>query len=530
MSDSEKRPASPAEVWINGMWRAAQGSETFSAFDPTRGVPLDGTYPVSDWSDCEEALAAAESAFTQLQTLPRAVIADFLRRYAAGLESDAEGLAMIAAAETGLPFSPRLKDVELPRTVGQLRQAASACESGDWALPTIDTAAGIRSVHAALGPVLVIGPNNFPFAFNGIAGGDFAAAVAAGNPVIAKGHPSHPETTRRMAVLASQAAEQAGLPAGSIQLLYRMSGEDGLKMMRDPRLASVGFTGSKSAGLRIKQACDAVGKPVYLEMSSINPVVMLPGALQERGEALSQEFSGSCMMGAGQFCTNPGLVLLIAGKETSEFIGRVRDAFAAAPGGTLLSPGVKEAALSGITTVQSAGAELLVGGGPVEENGRIGIQNTLLQVTSETFLRQPEALQTEMFGPVSLMVVAKDVAEAEQVLSHMEGNLTGSVYSSQSGADDEYYAILAPLLRRKVGRLLNDKMPTGVAVSPAMNHGGPFPATGHPGFTAVGIPASLRRFSALHCYDGVRPERLPASLQDGNPMGAWRYVDGQWTR
>jgi NADP-dependent aldehyde dehydrogenase len=181
---------------------ASTGCDSFAALDPATGRPLAERFPVSDRAECERALAAADAAFARLATVPRDEIARFLDEYAAAIDAHADELAALAAHETGLPVSPRLKDVELPRTTGQLRQAAAACREGSWALPTIDTKGGIRSVHAALGPVLVIGPNNFPFAFNGIAGGDFAAALAAGNPVIAKGHPSHPATTRRLAELA----------------------------------------------------------------------------------------------------------------------------------------------------------------------------------------------------------------------------------------------------------------------------------------------------------------------------------------
>lgn len=517
-----------AQVWIDGRWTASTGGDTFTAIDPATGRPLAERFPVSDRAECERALAAADAAFAQLAAVPRDEIARFLDEYAAAIDAHADELAALAAHETGLPVSPRLKDVELPRTTGQLRQAAAACREGSWALPTIDTKAGIRSVHAAIGPVLVIGPNNFPFAFNGVAGGDFAAALAAGNPVIAKGHPSHPATTRRLAELADGALRTCGLPTGAVQLIYRMSGADGLAMMRDARLAAVGFTGSKAAGLRIKQACDEAGKPSYLEMSSVNPVILLPGAIRERAADLAQEFATSCLMGAGQFCTNPGLVVLPAGKETDAFVADVGGRFAAAPSGTLLSPQVRDALLAAVGEVRDAGADLVTGGGAVAGD-RVAVENTLLTVTGARFLAEPRRLQTEMFGPVSLFVVAADVDEMLAVVSHLEGNLTGSIYSSRTGDDDAAYRRVEPLLRRRVGRLLNDKMPTGVAVSAAMNHGGPFPATGHPGFTAVGIPAALRRFSMLQCYDAVRPERLPEVLGDGNPAGTWRLIDGRWT-
>jgi NADP-dependent aldehyde dehydrogenase len=418
--------------------------------------------------------------------------------------------------------------VELPRTTNQLRLAAAAALEGSWALPTIDSKLNLRSVLAPLGPVLVFGPNNFPFAYNGVAGGDFAAAIAAGNPVIAKAHPNHPGTSRLLAEEAFAAVVESGLPPATVQMIYSIAPADGLKFAADSRLGAVGFTGSRAAGMKLKAAADAVGKPAYLEMSSLNPVVVLPGALAGRGAKIAEEFTGSCLMASGQFCTSPGLVILLAGQAAEQFIAGVKAKLEGATPTALLSSGVARQLAVSLQTLRAAGAELVTGGSPLAGNK---FANTLLRVTGEAFLAAPEALQTEAFGNASLAVVARDAAEVEKIIAQLEGNLTGCIYSDPAGVDDALYSVLAPLLRSRVGRLLNDKMPTGVAVSPAMNHGGPFPATGHPGFTAVGIPASLRRFAALHCYDNVRPARLPAALQDKNPNGKmWRFIDGNWSQ
>jgi NADP-dependent aldehyde dehydrogenase len=235
-------------------------------------------------------------------------------------------------------------------------------------------------------------------------------------------------------------------------------------------------------------------------------------------------------MGTGQFCTNPGLVLLLAGAETDALVATLVEQFRSAAVGTLLSKGVASSLAENIDTLQKAGAKLLAGG-TVGGGAGYSFANTLLSTTASQFILQPERFQIEAFGNASLLVIAEDVAQVQRVLDALEGNLTGCVYSDASGSDDSLYAQLEPTLRLKVGRLLNDKMPTGVAVSSAMNHGGPYPATGHPGFTAVGIPAALRRFTALECYDNVRPERLPALLRDKNPTGnAWRLIDDDWTQ
>jgi NADP-dependent aldehyde dehydrogenase len=516
-------------VLIQGEWRASEGARSFRASNPATAEPLADEFPVSPWSEIETAVDAASAAAVQLRGTNRELFATFLEGYAANIEARSEALVEAAHRETALPVSPRLRDGELPRTVGQLRQAAEAARDGSWAVPTIDVAANIRSLYESLGPVVVIGPNNFPFAFNSIAGGDFAAAVAAGNPVIAKAHPSHPLTTTLFAEAAYEAVRDAGLPGAFVQLIYRTSREDGLKLVSHPKIGATGFTGSRTAGMALKEAADRAGKPIYLEMSSINPVIMLPGALDERLDALVDEFCASCLMGTGQFCTNPGLVVLPAGKSGEAFIAAVAKRFDKSPCGTLLAEGVRTSLLEAIKTLATAGAEVVTAGDPPSGSG-FCVNNTLLRTTAKKFNANAPTFQTEAFGNANLCVTSESVDETLALIDNLEGNLTGCIYSDTQGSDDAAYSRLAPALRPKVGRLLNDKMPTGVAVSPAMNHGGPFPATGHPGFTAVGIPASIHRFARLACYDGVRSHRLPALLRDENPTGVWRFVDANWTR
>jgi NADP-dependent aldehyde dehydrogenase len=517
-------------ILINGQWRAAQANGTFQAENPATKTALAESYPIITWQDCDAALAAASQASLELRKLPAEQVATFLETFATLLEQRLSALVDMAHAETALPKSPRLAEVEFPRTTSQLRAAAAAAREGTWSMPTIDTKNNIRAYYAPVGPVCVFGPNNFPFAFNSAAGGDFAAAVAAGNPVIAKANTSHPGTTMLLAQVAQQAAEQTKMPAATVQLLYRTSHADGERLVADPRVGAIAYTGSRHAGLKLKAAADAAGKPIYLELSSVNPVVVLPGALNERGDDIAAQFATSCLMGTGQFCTNPGLVMLIRGECTQRFLATITEKFQAAPVGTLLSRGVQTSLQQGLQTLLSAGAVQLTQAAAVDQQ-RYCHANTLLQVSGAAFLANPHTLQTEAFGNASLLVVCDDVNQLCLAIDALEGNLTGCIYSDTQGSDEAAAEQVAFHLRPKVGRLLNDKMPTGVAVSPAMNHGGPYPATGHPGFTAVGIPAAIHRFAMLQSFDGVRPQRLPAILQDQNPGGrAWRFIDGQWTR
>jgi NADP-dependent aldehyde dehydrogenase len=523
-----------AHVLIAGAWRPATNpAGDFAAVDPSTKQDLPGRYPVSSIDDVNEACEAGRQAAIELRGMADAPdrIAALLDDYADRIEAAGDQLVEIAAAETGLARTPRLKSVELPRTTSQLRQAAAAARQRSWCHATIDTKLNIRSMFGPLGgPVVVFGPNNFPFAFNSIAGGDFTAAIAAGNPVIGKANTGHPGTSRLLADLAFEAARAQGLPAGMIQLLYRTPPDVGFSLVSHPAVAATGFTGSKHAGLQLKAAADKAGKPIYLEMSSVNPVFVLAGALEERGSAIAKELFDSCAMGAGQFCTRPGLTVLVDDEKGRAFLADVAAHFESGTPGTLLGAAGPKGIASALEVLRAHGAEVVAGGRPVDER-RFAYTNTLLRVSGDAFLGDPEALQTEAFGTVNMVVLARDEAQMTEIAARLDGNLTGSIYSDTTGKDDERYTTLAPVVRQRVGRLLNDKMPTGVAVTPAMNHGGPYPATGHPGFTAVGIPASMLRFAALHCYDNVRLHRLPAELGNRNPTGSmWRLIDGEWSQ
>jgi NADP-dependent aldehyde dehydrogenase len=505
------------QVLIGGHWRAADApTGSFRAEDPTHAEAIGPAFPISSSADVEAALAAAVTVADELAATSPERIADFLERYASAIDADADTLVALAAAETALPAEPRLRSVELPRTSGQLRQAARAVREHSWSDPVIDTASGLRAHRAPLGkPVLVFGPNNFPFAFNAIAGSDFASAIAARNPVIAKAHPSHPATSRRLAELAHQALLAAGLPAAAIQLLYHFDNNLGARLAADPRLGAIGFTGSRTGGLALKAAADSACVPIYAEMSSVNPVFLLPGALAEDAEALAAAFFASCTMGSGQFCTNPGIVVV------------PKNAADASPR-PLFSRGVQDNLARAVQGLVTAGAQVLAGGHVGTGTG-YRFQPTLLTVDGTDFINDKGALQAEAFGPVSLLVRVDGDEAFAAAATAFEGNLTGTLYRAAEGSDDALWRAIARQLRARVGRLIANRMPTGVAVSPAMNHGGPFPSTSNASFTAVGMPSAIHRFTALHSYDNVPDALLPAELRDHNITRAQRRIDGRWT-
>jgi alpha-ketoglutaric semialdehyde dehydrogenase len=519
-------------VLIAGKWRASSDpSGTFQAINPGNKSLLPEIYPISDIDDINAVLQAGREAAIALRTADPSAIARFLETYADNIEASSNQLIKTANLETALPTEPRLRTIELPRTTNQLRQAAAAVRALSWCMATIDTKSNIRTKYGSLGgPVVIFGPNNFPFAFNSISGGDFAAALAAGNPIIAKANPGHPGTTKILAQAAFTALTASGLPAATVQLIYHTTPELGVLLVSHDNIGAAAFTGSKTAGFRLKEAADKAGKPIYLEMSSINPLFILPGAIRERSQDIAGELFGACTLGAGQFCTNPGLIILQENRDAETFIQQLSEQFSQHAPGILLTAKSAQNISDAIQTLTATGAEIIVGGKEMDGAGYT-YANTLLRVSGDSFLQHPAELQTEVFGTASLVVIAKDGEQMVNITSQLEGNLTGSIYSDTQGSDDALYDQIEVILRVRVGRLLNDKMPTGVAVVPSMHHGGPFPATGHPGFTAVGIPASMRRFAALHCYDNVRPHRLPSELQDANPTGTmWRSIDGTWTQ
>ncbi|MHB1544045.1 MAG: aldehyde dehydrogenase family protein [Gammaproteobacteria bacterium] len=522
-----------APLLVDGGFAATEdGLAGFSAVNPETGIPIPGGYPTSGPHDLEKLIAGGSRSARELAELDPEPIARFLETYARRIESRGVTLAGLAHEETALPVTPRLTQVEIPRTVAQLREGARMARSRNWMEPVIDTAAGIRSCRGPLGrPVVIFGPNNFPFAFNALCGGDFVSALVAQNPVIAKAHPGHPHVSEVLAHLAFETLEETGLPPASIQLCYELPDVLGESLVSDPRIGAVTFTGSRLRGLALKTQADRAGIPFYAEMSSINPVFIMAGALRERGPRIMQDVLLSSLLGAGQFCTQPGLLVVPDSADGREWITQLARGFQSSPPQTLLGKRVLDGFHTALKTWEEAGAHPLTHGVPESSSGGFQAQPALYRTDARTFLANQRQLESEAFGPASLVVQAGTVEDMLAVAEGLTGQLTATLVSAADGSDDAHYELLARRLRHRAGRLLNDKMPTGVGVSPAMNHGGPYPATNHPGLTAVGLPGAVRRLSALHCYDAVRAGRLPPELRDANPNpDLWRSINGVWTR
>lgn len=496
------------------------------------GEPTGPAFAVHGPAEVDAACAAAAAAFDVYRATSREERAAFLESIASEILAIGDDLIEAAMSESGLPRA-RLEG-ERGRTVGQLRLFADVVRKGAWQQLRIDPALpdrqplprpDIRLRMIPVGPVAVFGASNFPLAFS-TAGGDTASALAAGCPVVVKGHPAHPRTGELVAGAIARAVAACGLPAGVFGHLVGPSNELGAALVQDPRIAAVGFTGSRSGGLalvRLAQGRD-VPIPVYAEMSSINPVLLLPEALKARGGALGTAFVGSLTMGAGQFCTNPGLVLAIEGEGLEAFVAAATEAVRAATAQTMLTGGICKAYQSGVAALEAApGVEKLAEG--VAGDAMQG-HAALFRTTAQAFLAD-KALGHEVFGASSVVVVCRDEVELATVLAGLEGQLTATLH--MDAADEALAARLMPVLELKAGRILANGWPTGVEVCHAMVHGGPFPATSDPRTTSVGSLA-IDRFLRPVSYQNLAADLLPRELRDdARGDGAPRLIDGTLT-
>jgi len=508
------------------------GSSVFTAFDPSAGAPLEPAFVSATGDEIATAVGLATEAAPALAKLSGGEKERFLRCLAAKLEEHRAPLVERAARETGLPAA-RLEG-EIARTAHQLRLYGEAARVGDWLDLRIETSdpqrsplpkPDHRSMLRAIGPVVVFGASNFPFAYS-VAGGDTASALAAGCPVLVKAHAAHPGTSELVGRLVVAAVRECGWPAGTFSLLFDSGFEVGQTLVQHPDVKAVGFTGSLKGGRALADLAAARPEPipVYAEMGSINPVFVLPGAVAERGTQIAAGLQASATASVGQFCTNPGLLVLERSGAAQRFVGELIRRVATVPEGVMLTEGIarafaahtaQRARVPGVASLTTAAAGRRCGASPV-----------WFETDAATFLARP-ALSEEIFGPSSLVVWCDHARELLAVARALPGSLTASVHCSSADQSGRL-ADLIDLLATKAGRVVQNGFPTGVEVSHAIVHAGPYPATSDGGrSTAVGTRALLR-WARLVCYQNFADEFLPRELQDENPLGLRRLVDGAW--
>ena len=511
------------------------GGKTFHAANPTSSAQMEPVFHEASATEVAAALDDAAAAFTTYSRRTGAERAEFLEAIATEIEALGDTLIHRAHAESGLPL-PRLVG-ERGRTCGQLRLFAQLARDGSWVDARLDPAlpdrqplprADIRRMLVPLGPVVVFGSSNFPLAFS-VAGGDTASALAAGCTVVVKAHRAHPGTAELVATAINRALVACVLPAGVFSLIHGGGSTIGIAMVKHPATAAVGFTGSSAAGRALFDAAASRPHPipVFAEMSSLNPVFLLPGALAERTDAIAQGLLTSFTLGVGQFCTKPGLVFATRSDHTYAFLKKLSDVVSTAPCGTMLTAGIRDAFQENrgkITAVP--GVQLLASAAAAANDTRTESRPSVATTTAKNFLAHP-SLATEAFGPFTLVVIADEPAELAACAAALEGQLTATVHGNATDLADARSLFAA--LERIAGRVVVNAFPTGVEVCPAMNHGGPYPATTDTRFTSVGT-AAIFRFARPVCYQSYPDSLLPASLQNANPLHLMRLVDGKPTR
>lgn len=516
--------------WIDGRWKAA-GDEAFDAVNPATGQTLTPHFAEATINEVDAAVSAARGAFLTVRDRDLLWPADLLEEIASQIEALGDELLERGEAETALPRA-RLTG-ERARTCAQLRMFAQIVREGSWVEAVIDRGdpnrqplpkPDLRRMLVPRGPVAVFGASNFPFAF-GTCGGDTASALAGGNPVVVKGHPSHPGTSELFATAVGAALDQCKLPVGLVALIQGRRHELSAWLVTHPQIQAVGFTGSQRAGRALFDLASRRKSPipVFAEMGSVNPVVILPAAMRERSDQIAKELAASMLMGGGQFCTKPGLMLAVADRE-HRFVDALAREVQAGSSATMLNCSLRDSFAERATAMSSVIGVKTVVAGKASDHARHA--PILLETTADVFLREP-LLHGEAFGPGGIVVDCDDAQQALACVEALGGNLTGTVHVGK----DEDHALAASVVRTlqsTAGRVIVNGYPTGVEVGHAIVHGGPYPATTDSGATSVGS-AAIRRFVRPLAYQNTPQDLLPPALRDDNPLGVMRLVDGKWT-
>ncbi len=511
---------------------SAEGEKSYRTFNPQLNKENQFDFIEATVKEIDRAVSLAKQAYKTFIKISGVEKAAFLNAIADEIMALDEELIQTYCSETGLPAGRAIG--ERGRTVGQLRSFANLVEEGSWVEATIDTAipdrqpipkSDLRKMMVPLGPVVVFGASNFPLAYS-TAGGDTAAALASGCPVIVKSHPMHAGTGELVASAIIKAAEQTNMPNGVFSNLNSSGIEVGATLVKHPGVKAVGFTGSIRGGRALFDLASQREEPipVFAEMGSVNPVVVLPKALSERGASLASTYAGSITLGTGQFCTNPGLLLGIKGEELTNFIQQLSEEIIKIEPSCMLHPNIigayennKEKAVS------QSGLQIMA---DYESDVKANhARQTITTVEGKTFLEN-STLHQEVFGPYSIVVQCEDVEELQEIISSLEGQLTGTILAGEGELFD--YPSVVNALQNRVGRLIYNGVPTGVEVCPSMHHGGPYPSSTDSRFTAVGIH-SIKRWVRPLSYQDWPDSELPDELKDSNPLGISRLVNNMQT-
>jgi 2,5-dioxopentanoate dehydrogenase len=513
---------------------SAQSGKTFRGFNPATGEWLEPAFHQADLEEIDAALTLASEAAPALRAMSREAVAAFLEDIEKELEEVGEPWIQRAAEETGL--GPARLASERTRTISQIRLFAAVAKEGSWVDARIDPALpdrkpqprpDLRRMLMPLGPVAVFGASNFPLAFS-VAGGDTASAFAARNPVVVKAHPAHPGTSEIAAGAIARAVQKTGLPQGTFSMVHGIDPEVSLAVVQHPATQAVAFTGSLKAGRALFDAASQRAEPipVFAEMGSINPVFILPGAVAGKRDEIARGLAASINLGVGQFCTCPGLIVGKQDAAFKQFAETLADLFSQAAPATMLHPGILKGYSEAVSRAQTLKGLTAHPSKLPPDPARTAATPILFEADGATWLSNAE-LAEEIFGPASILVHADHDEALLNIARALPGSLTASVFGDD--ADLAHHRGLLAVLEAKAGRLIFNGYPTGLEVTHAVHHGGPYPATTDPRFTSVGTAAILR-FARPICYQNFPQEALPAELRNQNTLGIWRTIDGELTR
>ena len=509
---------------------SGEGTVTYKTFNPVTNTENENIFYEATASEIDAAVALASKAFQEFRFVSGQRKAAFLNAIADEIMALDDELVQTYCSETGLPEG-RAKG-ERGRTVFQLRSFADLVVEGSWVEASVDHGIpdrepapkpDLRKMNIPLGPVVVFGASNFPLAYS-TAGGDTAAGLAAGCPVIVKSHPMHAGTGELVASAIQKAAQKTGMPDGVFSNLNSSGIEVGVQLVKHPEVKAVGFTGSIRGGRALLDLAAQRPEPipVFAEMGSINPVVLLPNAIAQRGDELAKTYAGSITLGTGQFCTNPGLLLGIKSEDLSNFINQLGDEISKLQPSVMLHPNIHEAYESNTNNAIQQEAVQVVSSYEDEVKTNHARQ-MVVTVEGETFLSNPK-LHQEVFGPFSMVVQCENSTQLKEIIASLEGQLTGTIIAGDS--ELEKYSEVVNALQNRVGRIIFNGVPTGVEVCPSMVHGGPYPASTDSRFTAVGIH-SIKRWVRPFSYQNWPNELLPDELKDENPLQIQRTINGK---
>ena len=510
-----------------------KGSTTFKTFNPRENIDTEWNFYEATSAEIDEAVALATDAYKIYKDFSGIKKAEFLESIALEIEALGDELIATYCKESGLPEG-RARG-ERGRTMGQLRSFAALLKDGSWVEAVIEKAqpnrepipkADIRKMLFPLGPVVVFGASNFPLAFS-TAGGDTASALAAGCPVIVKSHPMHAGTGELVASAIIKAARKTEMPNGVFSNLNSSGIAVGQQLVKHPKVKAVGFTGSINGGTALYRLANERNEPipVFAEMGSINPVVVLPSVLEQEGDTWAAKYASSITLGAGQFCTNPGLILGLKGSKWDEFIRTLSEEILKLEPTCMLHPNIHAKYIEGKTALSSQGGVAIMADYDKTTEANTA-QPSIVKVSGAEFLANSK-LHKEVFGPFSVVVSCDNASELEKVLSRLEGQLTGTVLGSEDDLSE--YLNVVDALQSRVGRILFNGVPTGVEVCSSMVHGGPFPASTDARFTSVGTSA-IKRWVRPVSFQDWPNKFLPQALQDHNPLGIVRLVEGVYTQ